>query len=168
MKLQHMVAAVLAAAPILASAQATPAKPAQTTSALVARIKTNVAQITEPTEKDRWQANLELWQLATGLTGPATKADLDRMKLLVDRIFANTARITDPAEKGRWQANVDMWKIVSTYAGQVPKEDLAKAKASFARMKANVATITAAKEKERWQANRDLWRAQLAKLDAAA
>ena len=166
MKLLHIVASVLSATPICLSAEATPARPAQTTTALVERIKTNVAKITEPTEKDRWEANLELWQLKSGLTAAATKADLDRMKVLVDRISANVARITTPAEKERWQANLDMWKIVSKYADKLPKDDVAKVKASFERMKTNVARIPNPQERERWEANRDLWREHLAKFDA--
>ena len=165
MKYQHIVAAVASAAPIVASAQATPRQPAQA-SALVEQMKTNVAKIAEPTEKDRWQANLELWQLKTGLTGAATKADLDRMNLLVDRVSANVAKITAPAEKGRWQANLDMWKMVAR-ADKMSKADVAKAKTLFDAMKDNVAKISDPNEKDRWQANRDLWRAQLAKLNAA-
>ena len=167
MKLELIVAAVLSTAPVMTSAQVPPPKAAQaTTKAVVERMKTNVAKIAEPSEKDRWQANLELWQLETALTGAATTADLDRMKPLVDRIAANVAKITQPAEKERWQANLDLWTIASRSAAKVPNDDRAKLTAAFERMKANVAKIADPAEKDRWEANRELWRTQLTKLGA--
>jgi len=162
-----MAAAVPPTTPALGSAQTKAARPAQMAGALLERMKTNVAAISASTEKDRWQANLELWQRKLGLTVVATKADLDPVKLLLDRLFTNVATITDPNEKERWDANMNMWKIVTAHAAKVPRNELEKIRGSFDDMRVNLTKIADAKEKERWLANRDLWRAQIRSLDAA-
>ena len=111
-------------------------------------MKANVAKITEAGEKERWQANLDLWQLKLAQTGAVAKTELDKMAVALDRIKANVAKVTEAGEKRRWQANLDLWQVVIAQKGVPAKGDVEKLKAPFEKMKANVAKVTAAGEKE--------------------
>jgi hypothetical protein len=121
------------------------------------KMMANVAMITEAGEKERWQANLDLWQIKLAQPGVIAKTKLDKMAVSLDRIKANVAKVTEAGEKERWRANLDLWQVVITQKGVPAKGDIEKLKAPFAKMKGNVARFTGASERERWQANLDLW-----------
>lgn len=156
MKLKSLLL-VLFLLPTLALAQRVWADTKSDAKASLDVMKGNVSKITEAGEKDRWQPNIDLWQIKLAQTGALAKADLYKMAALLDRIKANVAKITDAGEKERWQANVDLWQVLIAQKGVLAKVDVEKLKSPLGKMKANVAKITEAGEKERWQANRELW-----------
>jgi multidrug resistance efflux pump len=71
----------------------------------------NVAKITEAGEKERWQANCDMWRLV--LSEPTiSSANLATIKTRLATMKANVAKISERAEKGRWQADRDLWQSV--------------------------------------------------------
>ena len=165
MNLKHILVAAIVAAPIAVLAQTAPKPAAQTPKASLAAMQVNVVRITDPSEKERWTANLAMWQMKIDHTGAWTPEDVARMQASLDTIKTNVAQISgtaEAAEKERWQANRDLWEMYLEQVGKIPKAaDLDEMNASFNIMKANVAKITNAAEKVRWQANRILWQSVL-------
>jgi hypothetical protein len=161
-KLSSYMLAVTLAAPALAWSQL-PTRPAPPEmKAAFARMQANVGNISGPLEKERWQANVALWQVRLGNVGRLEKADLDKMQPSFDLMKENVAKITEPAEKERWQLNRDLWQItLSQTTGKISSADMEKIKAAFDKMQANIARITGVWERGRWQANRDLWQGMM-------
>lgn len=125
-------------------------------------LKANVANITAPSEKERWTANRDAWEVELSQTGRIRKIELGKMLGSLDRIKANVSRLRGGSEKERWQANIELWQLyLSHEGGALGKADIAAAKAALETMKANVAQIRSPVEKQRWVANRDLWQATL-------
>ena len=153
----HLFAAIIAASVVMSALQAAPKQSAPTAKASFDTMQANVAKITDPAEKERWQANTAMWQTKIGHTGKLDPADLAKMQSSFDTMKANVAKIADPAEKERWQANTAMWQVVLGQGAMLTPSELSTLNASLTTMKANVAKITEASEKARWQANRDLW-----------
>ena len=117
------------------------------------KMKANVTKVSDPAEKERWAANIDLWKMKMALKKEPVPADFAKMQVVLDNIKTNTEKITEPAEKERWQANTDLWQ---NFISQSPTET-AKMKESLDSLKANIANVTDAPEKERWQSNNDLW-----------
>jgi len=76
------------------------------------RIKANVAKVAEVGEKERWQTNIDLWQVVIGQKGVLAKSDAEKLTGPFEKMKANVGKITEAGEKGRWEANRDMWKVV--------------------------------------------------------
>jgi hypothetical protein len=124
-------------------------------------MQANVAKIVAPQEKERWQANVAIWQLKLDRAGAMEKADLDKARASLDIINANIARITAVEEKERWQANRDLWEIVLSKGDKFTPADREKIKAAYDKMNMNIARISEPSEKERWHTNRQLWQATI-------
>jgi hypothetical protein len=125
-------------------------------------LKANVAKITAPSEKERWQANKDAWEVEIAQTGRIRKVELGKMMGALDRIKANVFRLRGGSEKERWQANIALWELYLSHEGEaLSRADKATAKTALETMKANVAQIKSPVEKQRWSANRDLWEATL-------
>ncbi|HEX7546748.1 MAG TPA: hypothetical protein VF368_08465 [Gemmatimonadaceae bacterium] len=125
-------------------------------------LKANVANITAPSEKERWQANKDAWEVEISQTGRIRKVELGKMMGSLDRIKANVSKLRGGSEKERWQANIALWQLYLTHeGGALGRADIAAAKAALETMKSNVAQIRSPVERQRWVANRDLWEATL-------
>ena len=161
MKFSKMFLAAAFAVPAFALTQGTPSRAKPDPKATFSVLKANVAKITAPSEKERWQANKDAWELEVAQTGPVKKIELGKMLGAVDRIRTNVAKIRGGSEKERWQSNIDLWTLFLSRSGTFQKADLATANAALETMKSNVAAISAPVERERWMANRDLWQALL-------
>jgi hypothetical protein len=168
MKLKYLLVVPMLALVTFVLAQGAPVQEKQDAKTSLDAIKANVAKITEAGEKQRWQANIDLWQLKFAQPGIIAKTDLDKMTSSLDRIKANVAKVTDAQEKERWQANIDMWQVLIDQKGVLLKGGVEKVKAPFEKMKANIAKITEAGEKQRWEANRDLWQGVIDRAMAGA
>jgi hypothetical protein len=125
------------------------------------RMQASVAKIAQVPEKQRWQANVAMWQTVLASPEALSLADIASLKASLLTIETNVATIERPEEAARWRANVALWRAF--IAGDKAKGTRAMAAKDsvFARMKANVLRIVASDEKERWQANVDLWKAML-------
>ncbi len=165
MKLMIFVAVSIIMLPLLALAQNVPAQATLELKGSFDVMKANVAKITEFGEKERWTANVDLWQIKLMQKGEISKAELEKMIALLDRTKANVAKVTEAAEKERWQANITLWQTLIAQKGVLTKSNVDKMTAPFATIKANVAEITEPEEMERWQVNRDMWQMV---IDAAA
>ena len=161
MRMRHMLAAALMAAPALLSAQQRPAKPGQDVTFNV--MKANVARITVADERERWRANVEAWEVVMALGAKAGRADLDKLSASIATMKQNVAKVTEPDEKGRWQANLALWQRFVASEASFTKTDLPKARATLEKMSANVSRVIEAGEKERWTANRGLWQGMIDK-----
>jgi hypothetical protein len=157
MKLNWLRLVALLALLTLAVAQGAAIQEKKDLKASLETMKANVAKVTDAGEKERWQANIALWEIQLTQKGAIAKADLDKMTSLLDRIKANVAKVAEAGEKERWQANIDLWEVLIGQKGVLGKGDVDKLKAPFDKMKANVAKITETSEKERWEANRHAW-----------
>ena len=103
-------------------------------------LKANVANITAPSEKERWTANRDAWAVELSQTGRIRKIELGKMMGSLDRIKANVSRLRGGSEKERWQANIALWQLyLSHEGGALGKADIAAAKEALETMKANVA-----------------------------
>ncbi len=134
--------------------------PLQATSTLQARLDTmraNVARISRRDEKDRWQANADLWTLLLDHNGVVADIDASRATALMGAMKASVATIAAPDEKERWQANVDLWQARLGRTGDLPRSDVDRMKALMYRLRTNVEQIRPADEKQRWTANYELW-----------
>ncbi len=158
MKVNKLLLAPMLVLLTLALVQGAPVQKNKVLKASLETMKANVAKVTEAGEKERWQANIDLWQLKLGHGRAIGKTDLHKMTGLLHRIKANVAKVTDVAEKERWQANIDLWQGLIRQKGVLAKGHAEKLKAPFKKMKANIAKITEAGEKERWQTNREMWK----------
>jgi hypothetical protein len=78
---------------------------------LVAAISENVGKVNDPAEKERWQADIDLWRILLASDGIIAKTSVGSATVLVEKIKANIAKIFDPFEKERWQANRDLWEV---------------------------------------------------------
>jgi len=188
----RMSSVVIAAVfvPALAMTQtAPPATPG--TTAVLEQMQANVSQITQPAEKERWNANLAMWKVVFAKPGKLAAADVEALRSSLKTIRANVNPIAVSAEKERWAANIRLWQAfiggngmagppsttMTCCGGAMPmaaKPMPGRAMgmpatgmrmgtdAAFGRMTLNVAKISEPQEKERWQANCDLWTAVLA------
>jgi hypothetical protein len=168
MRFFGLLLAASLAVPTLAVAQ----KPAKAANAPMATkpdpkstfnvLKANVARITAPSEKERWQANKDAWEVELSQTGHIRKIELGKMMGALDRIKANVTRLRGGSEKERWQANIALWELYLSHEGDaLGRADKAAAKTALETMKANVAQIKSPVERQRWSANRDLWEVTL-------
>lgn len=130
-------------------------------------MKANVSAIRNMAEKDRWMANVDLWEIALARPGAVDAKDRARMDALLERIRINVARIRNAPEKARWDTNIQMWQALIEGDGVLSKADAAKLSPMFESLKANITDISIAGEHERWQANRELWEGVLARSTAA-
>jgi hypothetical protein len=151
MKPVSVLLALLVALPAASAAQ-TGASP----NTLLDKIKVNVA-MTAGAEKDRWTANILLWDLKLAQKDKLSATDLGMMKTSLDLIRANVANVLYAPERERWEANIALWQATFDNAGQLSPATVAAMKGPLAVIRANVAKITEMTEKERWEANRDLW-----------
>ncbi|HUK29542.1 MAG TPA: hypothetical protein VLV89_00410 [Candidatus Acidoferrum sp.] len=168
MKLTGLVVAVLCVfALLIATPRAVTQSPVQMQASLDV-MKTNVAQIPASAEKDRWQANEEMWQIVIGHTQSVPIVHLGLLKSRFQEMQENVAEITEPKERERWQANVFMWQeIINHMEGGTHPLMLVEMKDPFGRMQANVARIDESPEKERWQANVDVWKIMIMRLESS-
>lgn len=164
MKLINHVLVLAVAAPTLAWSQGTSQPAGAAMQAAFDSMQANVATIAVPHEKERWQANVALWQVRLGHMGKLEKADLGTMQASFDLMKANVAKITAPAEKERWLANRDLWQLALHQTGKMSSADMKRMQAGFETMRANVARISAPAERGRWQANRDLWKGMIDRM----
>ena len=70
----------------------------------LAKIRANVEHVTYQPEKERWEANIALWQATIDQSQNVTM-----MSGFLDVIKANVGKITEATELDRWQANRDLW-----------------------------------------------------------
>ena len=162
MNFSRLLIAASLIAPTFAVAQkaSNPARPDPRTTFSI--LKSNVAKITAPSEKERWSANKDAWEIELSQTGHVRKVELGKMMGSLDRIKANVTRLRGGSEKERWQANIALWELyLSHEGGALGRADIAAAKEALETMRANVAQIRSPVEKQRWAANRDLWQATL-------
>jgi predicted secreted protein len=153
MKTKSLILAALMV-PAIATAQVAPA--GQKTKPAFEKMQANVAQITVVGEKQRWQANVAMWQTVIAKPGAPSTAEIAGLRASLMTINANVAEVTRPAEMERWRANIALWRAFIR-AGKVQPPTGPAIDAAFNRMKGNVSKITDPAEKERWQANIDLW-----------
>src|ERR1039457_834166 len=142
MKFSVLLLAAAFTVPVFAPTQGTPRQAKPDPKATFNVLKANVAKITAPMEKERWQANKDAWEIEVAQTGPVRKVELGKMLGAVDRIKANVAKIRAGSEKERWQANIDLWTLFLSRSGTFEKTDLTTASAALETMKANVAAIS--------------------------
>src|SRR5579871_1387371 len=161
MKFSKIAVAALVALPAIVLAQAAPTQAKPDMKATFSVMKENVAKITLPSEKIRWEANKDAWEVEVAANGKLQPVDLGKVTAALDKIKDNVSKIRAGGEKERWQANIDLWQLLVSHQGVLGKADLATAAECLKTIKSNVADITSATEKERWQANRDLWQVML-------
>ena len=102
-----VIAAVLT--PVMAMAQvAPPATPG--TKAVLDQMQANVSQITVPAEKERWNANLSMWNVVFAKPGKLAASDLSALRSSLRTMRTNVNAITRSAEKERWMANLRLWQ----------------------------------------------------------
>jgi len=175
MRLSTLFAAALLA-PALVSAQVAPPATANTKT-LLERMQSNVSRIGPAAEKERWNANIAMWQVLVAKPGKLSASDVSALQTSLETIRTNVATIVRPAEKERWQANVRLWQMFLRGerammgppggAGSCCTQPMMNmpgrpgVDAAFGRMTLNVAKIPDSAEKDRWQANCDLWEAVL-------
>jgi len=157
MKLKSLLLVPMLILPTFMSAQGVSGQTKPDLKAPFDVMKGNVAKVNEAGEEERWQANIDLWQIMLGQAGAVAKADLEKMTALLDVMKCNVAKVTEAGEKERWQANIDLWQVLIGQKGVLTKDDANKFKAPFEKMKGNVAKVNEAGEKERWQASCDMW-----------
>ena len=177
MRISRFIVASLVA-PVMMSAQVAPPATAGAKLALD-RMQANVARIAAPAERERWNANVEMWKVVFAKAGTLSTADVDALKASLKTIRTNVASIARPAEKERWSANVRLWQMFVREMPAMPTgmpmtppggvgampccspgagaPHAMATDAAFGRMTLNVAKIAEPAEKERWQANCDLW-----------
>jgi len=162
MRISTLWPALLLVVPTLASGQQQPAvKPPFEV------MKANASAIRNMAEKERWMANVDLWEIALAPSGAVDAKDRARMDALLERIRINVARIRSAPEKARWETNIQMWQALIAGNGLLSKTEAAKLGPMLDSLKANIADISIASEHERWQANRELWEGVLARSTAA-
>src|SRR4026207_1927267 len=76
------------------------------------RVGANIAKVTAPAERDRWQANVELWTVATRVKLDFRAGDDIKLRGPFERMKLNVAAITEPGEQARWTANRDLWQVM--------------------------------------------------------
>ncbi len=135
--------------------------------ASVDQITTNIAAVTEPAEKERWQANARMWNRMVAQVGSSTKADVDQMTADLNVIKANVAQITAEDERERWQANLDLWQALLALNEKAVREDVQKIDSLRMVMFGNVRKLPVCAEKERWTANQVLWQAMVEHIPKA-
>jgi hypothetical protein len=171
MRLFRLLLAASLTLPAFAVAQKAPSAPNAAGAVTAAKpdskmtfkiLKANVANITAPSEKERWQANKDAWEVELSQNGRIRKVELGKMLGALDRIKANVSRIRGGSEKERWQANIALWELYLSHEGvTLGRADQAAAKVALETMRSNVSQIRSPVEKQRWLANRDLWEATL-------
>ena len=164
MKTIHCLIALALAGPLPVWSQEGVATQDPGARAPLATIEANVARIEFAPERERWQANLDLWKIRLAKNGTLEKGDVDRMALPFAIMQANVSRLMEPREKERWMANRDMWQMVLGMSGTPAGSEPATMKSAFSKMQANVGAITEPEEKQRWTANVALWREFIAKM----
>ena len=162
MKCLRLLLAASLTIPTFAVAQKAPTAAKPDPKMTFSILKANVATITAPSEKERWQANKDAWELELAQSGRIRKVELGKMLGALDRIKANVSRLRGGSEKERWQANIALWQLyLSHEGGALGRVDIAAAKTALETMRANVSQIKSPVERQRWSANRDLWEATL-------
>lgn len=152
MQIRTVALAVAILVPAGMLAQAPPALKSQLTA-----MQANVGKISNAAEKERWQANAQLWDVKINRAGKLELSDIAKMRPILETMKVNVSKITDGAEKERWQANVDAWQTLIDKFQLYAKADRDLMRARLETIKANVQKIRVAAEKERWEANRELW-----------
>ena len=159
MKLTRYVLGFALAVPAFAGAQAAGNGADAEMKAAYETIQVNVAQIAFKPEKERWQANIDLWSFQLKNVVKIDSADFRMMETPFATMQANVAKLIEPREKERWVLNHDLWQLAMGISG-IPAEGLAPTMRSmYGKMRANVDRISEPEEKERWTANVALWKA---------
>jgi hypothetical protein len=122
-------------------------------------MKPNVEKITDPAEKERWLANIDLWTVKMAETGTGSAEDATKMKASLDQMKANVKKISDAKEKERWNMNIHLWE---KYMNPTPS-NITVMRLSLNELRKNIEGIQDPAEKERWQANYQLWQVAVAK-----
>ena len=135
--------------------------------ASVDQISANIASVTEAGEKERWQANVQMWKRMVTHLAAATSADVGQMTADLNVIKANVARVTDADERGRWQANVNLWETLLALKEKALREDLDKLDSLRVAIFENVRKLPVCPEKERWNANQVLWQQMVEQIPRA-
>ena len=128
MRFCKLMLGVLFAVPALAQGTASQAKP--DVKATFSIMKANVAKITAPSEKERWEPNKDAWEVEVAQTGKLQKLDLGRISAALDKIKANIEKIRAGSEKERWQANIDLWQLFVAREGAFGRGDMEIGRAS--------------------------------------
>lgn len=116
-----VIAAVLM--PVMAMAQvAPPATPG--TKAVLERMQANISQITAPAEKERWNANLSMWNVVFAKPGKLATADVGALRASLKTMRTNVNAITRSAEKERWMANLRLWQAFVGGAGMAGSQQM--------------------------------------------
>jgi len=169
MKLRISIVVLLCALATLVSASRVVAQTPVQMQTLLDQIKANFARIPVSAEKDRWHANIEMWQTMIGHMQNVPAEQLRLLKSHLHEMQANLAGITQPKEQERWQANMEMWQImIGHMEGDTHTRFLPALKDHLGRMQTNVAGIIERSEKERWQANVDVWKIMIGHLETSA
>ena len=158
MKLTRYVLGLALAVPAFVGAQAAGSGATAEMKAAYATVQANVALIAYKPEKERWQANVDLWSFQLKNVAKIDSADFRKMEIPFATMQANVAKLIEPREKERWVLNHDLWQLAMGISG-IPAEGLAPTMRSiFARLQVNVGRISEAEEKERWTANTVIWK----------
>lgn len=136
MRMRNLAAMLLLALPGAAAAQQAPA-----TRSPLEVMKASLDTVRNAAEKERWNANIQLWTIALAHPGPIAKKDLTRMSTQFDRMTSNVSKIRVAAEKERWDANVEMWRVLIENKGVLTARAVSTLTPVFETMKANVAEI---------------------------
>lgn len=99
MKYRKLLLAAFLAAPAIAVAQTTPAQSHPDAKAAFGVLQANVAKITAPMEKDRWQANRDAWQVEVSKAGKLQKIEVGEIMASLERMKANIAKIRAGSER---------------------------------------------------------------------
>ena len=158
MKLNTWMLIAAAMAPALAAAQGAP--PAINTKTVFAIMQKNVSNIKQPLERERWDANVAMWQVVLNTNGKLTTGELDLLKSSLEKIKTNAVKIMPAGEEQRWIANIALWQAYID-GNRPPNTKNDVAFKTFEKMKMNVDRLNDSQEKRRWEANIDLWQVQL-------
>ncbi|MDA1082061.1 MAG: hypothetical protein O2973_10370 [Gemmatimonadetes bacterium] len=153
--------ALVVAIPTLASAQGTAWPITPVMKDALNTMVANVAKIEYAPERERWQANVDLWRVRFDNQGKLSPAAMKAMEPAFATMERNVGRLIEPKEKERWATNGNMWIIVRSSAESEMEPDPGMLKALFTIMQANVKRIDQPEEMERWTANVALWKAML-------
>ena len=158
MKLNQWILIAASFAPALAAAQNVP--PAIDTKVVFSIMQKNVANIKQPLERERWDANVAMWQVVLSTSGKLTPGELDLLKTSLERIKSNAVKIMPAGEEQRWIANIALWQAY-VEGNRPPNAKNEVVYRTFEKMKDNVSRLNDSQEKRRWEANIDLWQVQL-------
>jgi hypothetical protein len=128
-------------------------------------MKNNVALINEPvTERERWQANVAMWQSLMDHLNDPQNANTRHMADIFRLMRANIYDIGVSDERDRWDDNVQLWRLMLARLEDPTIHSVTQFDYALGDMDTNVSKILERGEHERWQANQDLWQLLVARL----